>query len=45
MNERKTLEKWIKQIKAEELNPEFIGLGPNKDQAIKKLQSQLEKQI
>jgi len=41
MYEKKVLEKWLEQIKSGELNPEFIGLGTDKEQAIKKLQSQI----
>lgn len=41
MYEQKILEKWLEQIKSGELNPEFIGLGKDKEQAIKKIQLQL----
>lgn len=43
MYEKKVLEKWLKQIKSGELNPDVIGLGKDKDKAIEKIRSQLEK--
>lgn len=41
MTEKIILEKWLSQLKSGELNPEFIGLGKDRDQAIKKLQNQI----
>jgi len=43
MYERKVLEKWLKQIKSGELNPDAIGLGNDKDKAIEKIRSELNK--
>jgi hypothetical protein len=43
MYEKQILEKWINQIKNDQLSPEFVGEGLNKEQAIKKLQEQLNK--
>jgi len=45
MYEKKVLQKWLEQIKLGELNPEFIGLGSDKERAIKKLQNQLNQQM
>jgi len=43
MDERKILEKWLKQIKSDELNPDAIGLGKDKNKAIEKINSELNK--
>jgi len=40
-NEKLQLEKWLKDIKSGKLNPEFLSLGNDKEQAIKKLQNQI----
>ncbi len=43
MYEKQILEKWLNQIKNDQLSPEFVGAGLDKEQAIKKLQDQLTK--
>jgi len=43
MFERKVLEKWLKQIKSDELNPDAIGLGCDKEKAIEKIRNELNK--
>ena len=43
MYEKQILEKWLNQIKNGQLNPEFVGAGLDKEQAIKKLQGQITK--
>jgi len=43
MDEKKVLEKWLKQIISGELNPDAIGLGKDKDKAIEKIRSELNK--
>jgi hypothetical protein len=43
MLEKQILEKWLYQIKTDQMSPEFVGAGLNKDQAIKKLQGQINK--
>ncbi len=43
MYEKRVLEKWLDQIKSGDLNPEFIGLGTDKNKAINKLQSQINR--
>ena len=43
MNEKKILEKWLKQIKSGELNPDAIGLGEDRNKAIEKINSELNK--
>lgn len=43
MYEKQILEKWLNQLKKDQLNPEFVGAGLNKEQAIKKIQEQITK--
>jgi len=43
MYEQKILEKWLKQIKSGELNPDAIGLGKDKVKAIEKINNELNK--
>jgi len=43
MNETKVLEKWLRQIKSGELNPEAVGLGSDRDKAIEKIRGELNK--
>lgn len=43
MYERDVLEKWIKQIQRGQLEPDAIGLGSDKDKAIEKLRSEINK--
>jgi len=43
MYERKVLEKWLKQIKSGELNPDAVGLGTDRDKAIEKIRSELNR--
>lgn len=43
MYEKDVLEKWIKQIQKGQLNPEAIGLGNDRDAAIEKLRSEINK--
>jgi len=37
------IEKWMKQIKAGEINPEALGLGGDKEKALEKLKDQINK--
>ena len=41
-NEKLQLEKWLRDIKSGELNPEFLSLGNDREKAIKKLQNQID---
>lgn len=43
MYEKKVLEKWLKQIQSDEINPEALGLGKDKDKAIEKIRGELNK--
>jgi len=39
--QKQVLEKWLKQIKSDEINPEALGLGSNKEKAIEKIKNQI----
>jgi len=41
MYQKKVLEKWMKQIKSDEISPEFFGLGNDKEKALEKLRQQI----
>lgn len=41
MYEKDVLEKWLKQIQKDQLNPEAIGLGKDKEKAIEKLRNEI----
>ena len=41
MHQKHLLEKWIRQIESDEINPEGIGLGSDKQKAIIKLKNQI----
>jgi len=41
MYEKKVLEKWLKQIQSGELNPDALGLGKDREKAIKKIRDEL----
>lgn len=43
MNEKKLIEKWLKQIKSDEIKPDALGLASNKEKAIEQLNQQLIK--
>jgi hypothetical protein len=43
MDQKKVLEKWLKQITNGEINPSALGLGNDREKAIQKLQTQLRK--
>ena len=43
MYEKQILEKWLNQIKNDQLSPEFVGAGLDKEKAINKLQEQIKK--
>jgi hypothetical protein len=43
MDQKKVLEKWLKQITNGEINPSALGLGNDRDKAIQKLQIEIKK--
>jgi Fe-S-cluster containining protein len=43
LDQKKMIERWMKQIKAGEINPEALGLGSDKEKALEKLKDQIAK--
>lgn len=43
MEEKKILEKWLKQLQRGEITPEAIGLDTDKEEAIKHLKHEINK--
>jgi len=43
MDQKQVLERWLKQLKNDEISPDAIGLGPDKEQAIHHIQKELTK--
>jgi hypothetical protein len=43
MDQKQVLERWLKQLKHDEISSEAIGLGPDKDQALRHIREELEK--
>ena len=41
MDQKKVIEKWLEQIKLNEIQPEALGLNSDKDKAIETLRNQL----
>ena len=41
MYQKQVLEKWLKQIKTDEIKPDALGLGIDKEKAIEKLREQI----
>jgi len=41
MDQKQLMERWIKQINSGQLNPEALGLGSDKNEAIIKLKNQI----
>jgi len=41
MYEKQTLEKWLKQIQNDQINPEALGFKPSKEEAIEQIKKQL----
>ena len=43
MDQKQILERWLRQLKRDEISPDAIGLGPNKEQALQHIRQELEK--
>jgi hypothetical protein len=43
MNQKQVLERWIRQLKDNEISPDAIGLGPDKEQALRHIREELDK--
>ncbi|MBN1861012.1 MAG: hypothetical protein JW840_06085 [Candidatus Thermoplasmatota archaeon] len=43
MDQKQILERWLRQLKRDEISPDAIGLGPDKEQALQHIRQELEK--
>ncbi len=43
MNQKQVLERWLRQLKKGEISSDAIGLGPDKEQALRYIREELEK--
>jgi hypothetical protein len=43
IDQKQVLERWLQQLKKNEISPDAIGLGPDKEQALRYIRSELEK--
>jgi hypothetical protein len=43
MNQKQVLERWLYQLKRNEISSDAIGLGPDKEQALRHIRQELEK--
>jgi hypothetical protein len=43
MNQKQILERWLGQLKRDEISSDAIGLGPDKETAIRHIREELEK--
>lgn len=43
MDQKQVLERWLRQLKHDEISSDAIGLGPDKEQALRHIRQELEK--
>jgi hypothetical protein len=43
MNQKTVLERWLRQLKNDEISSDAIGLGPDKEQAMRHLREEIDK--
>ena len=43
MDQKQVLERWLRQLKKNEISPDAVGLGPDKEQALRHIREELEK--
>jgi hypothetical protein len=43
MDQKQVLERWLRQLKNNEISPDAIGLGPDKEQALRHIREELDK--
>jgi hypothetical protein len=43
MDQKQVLERWLSQLKRNEISSDAIGLGPDKEQALRHIREELEK--
>jgi hypothetical protein len=43
MDQKQVLERWLRQLKKNEISPDAVGLGPDKEQAMRYIREELGK--
>jgi hypothetical protein len=43
MDQKQVLERWLRQLKKNEISPDAVGLGPDKEKALQFIREELEK--
>ena len=43
MDQKHILERWLRQLKADEITPDALGLGADKEQAMRHLRQEIDK--
>jgi len=43
MDQKHILERWLRQLKDDEITPDALGLGADKDQAMRHLRQEIDK--
>lgn len=43
MDQKQVLERWLRQLKNNEISPDAIGLGPDKEQAMRHIREEFAK--
>jgi hypothetical protein len=43
MDQKQVLERWLRQLKKNEISPDAVGLGPDKEQAMRYIRDELGK--
>jgi len=43
MNQKQVLERWLRQLQKDEITPDALGLGPNKEEAMKHIKNEIDK--
>jgi len=43
VDQKQVLERWLRQLKKNEISPDAVGLGPDREKAIRFIREELEK--
>jgi hypothetical protein len=43
MNQKQVLERWLRQLKKNEISPDAVGLGPDREKALQFIREELRK--
>jgi hypothetical protein len=43
MNQKQVLERWLRQLKKNEISPDAVGLGPDREKALQIIRDELRK--